>query len=142
MPFARGEPGVSLDAADKLAKYFGLELRLTTHKTATWPTPKRKKKTTWELSTEKRTPSGFPRERNCSPKVASGSPAGSRSRERREPLRSLRGRTGPIGLWSRREPTSPSFATGAGWFAKSQPDAAMRMPLVRFCPSWSGGLNW
>jgi plasmid maintenance system antidote protein VapI len=27
MPFARGESGISLDAADKLANYFGLELR-------------------------------------------------------------------------------------------------------------------
>ena len=27
MPFARGETGISLEAADKLAVYFGLELR-------------------------------------------------------------------------------------------------------------------
>ena len=27
MPFARGEAGINVDAADKLAVYFGLELR-------------------------------------------------------------------------------------------------------------------
>lgn len=27
MPFARGEAGINIDAADKLATYFGLELR-------------------------------------------------------------------------------------------------------------------
>ena len=31
MPFARGEAGISLDAADKLAVYFGLELRPATN---------------------------------------------------------------------------------------------------------------
>lgn len=40
------------------------------------------------------------------------------------------------------EPTSLSFATGAGWCAKSQPAAAMRMPLGRFSPSYNAGLNW
>ena len=42
MPFARGESGISLDAADKLATYFGLELRPATHKAATKAAPKRK----------------------------------------------------------------------------------------------------
>ena len=27
MPFARGESGINIEAADKLAQYFGLELR-------------------------------------------------------------------------------------------------------------------
>ena len=35
MPFARGEAGINIDAADKLATYFGLELRPATN-------PKRK----------------------------------------------------------------------------------------------------
>lgn len=34
MPFARGESGISLDAADKLAAYFELELRKTSGKTS------------------------------------------------------------------------------------------------------------
>ena len=42
MPFARGQASLSLDAADKLAKYFGLELRPATRKTATKTAPKRK----------------------------------------------------------------------------------------------------
>ena len=44
MPFARGEAGISLDAADKLAVYFGLELRPVTRKAATKTAPKRKGK--------------------------------------------------------------------------------------------------
>ena len=40
MPFARGEAGINIDAADKLAVYFGLELRPATRKVA----PKRKGK--------------------------------------------------------------------------------------------------
>ena len=40
MPFARGETSISLDAADKLASYFKLELRRATRKAA----PKRKGK--------------------------------------------------------------------------------------------------
>ncbi|MCX7408012.1 MAG: hypothetical protein NTZ32_08010 [Planctomycetales bacterium] len=40
MPFARGEAGINIDAADKLAVYFGLELRPATRKAA----PKRKGK--------------------------------------------------------------------------------------------------
>ena len=42
MPFARGESGISLDAADKLAKYFVLELQPATRKAATKAAPKRK----------------------------------------------------------------------------------------------------
>ena len=41
-PFARGEAGINIDAADKLAVYFGLELRPVTRKAATKATPKRK----------------------------------------------------------------------------------------------------
>ena len=37
MPFARGEAGINADAADKLAVYFGLELRPVTRKTGTKP---------------------------------------------------------------------------------------------------------
>lgn len=44
MPFARGESGINIHAADKLAAYFGLELRPATQKTATRSTPKRKGK--------------------------------------------------------------------------------------------------
>ena len=44
MPFARGEAGINIDAADKLAVYFGLELRPATRKPATKTTPKRKGK--------------------------------------------------------------------------------------------------
>lgn len=44
MPFARGEASISLAAADKLAGYFGLELRPSTRKTATKAAPKRKGK--------------------------------------------------------------------------------------------------
>ena len=44
MPFARGEASISLDAADKLAAYFKLELRPATRKTATTAAPKRKGK--------------------------------------------------------------------------------------------------
>ena len=44
MPFARGEAGINIDAADKLAAYFGLELRPATRKTATKTVPKRKGK--------------------------------------------------------------------------------------------------
>lgn len=44
MPFARGEASISLDAADKLAAYYGLELRPVTRKPATKATPKRKGK--------------------------------------------------------------------------------------------------
>ena len=44
MPFSRGESGISLDAADKLAVYFGLELRPATRKAATKAAPKRKGK--------------------------------------------------------------------------------------------------
>lgn len=32
MPFARGEAGINIAAADKLAAYFGLELRLQQNK--------------------------------------------------------------------------------------------------------------
>ena len=42
MPFARGEAGINIDAADKLAIYFGLELRPATRKTAKKAAPKRK----------------------------------------------------------------------------------------------------
>ena len=42
MPFARGEASISLDAADKLAAYFKLELRPATRKAATKAAPKRK----------------------------------------------------------------------------------------------------
>ena len=42
MPFARGEAGINADAADKLAVYFGLELRPVTRKAGTKTTPKRK----------------------------------------------------------------------------------------------------
>ena len=42
MPFARGEVGINIDAADKLAVYFGLELRPATRKPATKAAPKRK----------------------------------------------------------------------------------------------------
>jgi len=44
MPFARGEASISLDAADKLAAYFKLELRPATRKAATKAAPKRKGK--------------------------------------------------------------------------------------------------
>ena len=44
MPFARGDAGINIDAADKLAVYFGLELRAATGKTATKAAPKRKGK--------------------------------------------------------------------------------------------------
>ena len=44
MPFARGESGINIDAADKLAVYFGLELRPVTRKAAKKTTPKRKGK--------------------------------------------------------------------------------------------------
>ena len=44
MPFARGEASISLDAADKLAAYFKLELRPVSRKAATKATPKRKGK--------------------------------------------------------------------------------------------------
>ena len=45
MPFARAESSISLAAADKLADYFGLELRPETrNKTATKAAPKRKGK--------------------------------------------------------------------------------------------------
>ena len=42
MPFARGEAGINADAADKLAVYFGLELRPVARKapTKTKPTSK------------------------------------------------------------------------------------------------------
>ena len=42
MPFARGTAGLNIDAADKLAVYFGLELQPATRKPATKTTPKRK----------------------------------------------------------------------------------------------------
>ena len=44
MPFARGTAGINIDAADKLAVYFGLELQPATRKPATKATPKRKGK--------------------------------------------------------------------------------------------------
>lgn len=44
MPFARGEASISLDAADKLAAYFKLELRPATRKAASKAAPKRKGK--------------------------------------------------------------------------------------------------
>ena len=44
MLFARGESGISLEAADKLAVYFGFELQPTTHKSASKTTQKRKGK--------------------------------------------------------------------------------------------------
>ena len=44
MPFARGEAGINIDAADKLAAYFKLELRPATRKPATKAAPKRKGK--------------------------------------------------------------------------------------------------
>ena len=44
MKFARGERTIHLDAADKLAVYFGLELRPATRKAATKAAPKRQGK--------------------------------------------------------------------------------------------------
>ncbi len=44
MRFARGESGINADAADKLAVYFGLELRPVKRKAAPKATPKRKGK--------------------------------------------------------------------------------------------------
>ena len=44
MPFARGEAGINIDAADKIAAYFGLELQPATRKPATKAAPKRKGK--------------------------------------------------------------------------------------------------
>ncbi len=44
MSFVKDERTLRLDMADKLAVYFGLELRPTTSKTATKATPKRKGK--------------------------------------------------------------------------------------------------
>ena len=44
MPFARGEAGINIDAADKLAVYFGVELRPATRQPATKAAPKRKRK--------------------------------------------------------------------------------------------------
>ena len=44
MKFARGETTIHLDAADKLAEYFGLELRPATRKATTKAAPKRKGK--------------------------------------------------------------------------------------------------
>ena len=44
MPFSRGESSISLDAADKLAIYFELELQPATRKAATKAAHKRKKK--------------------------------------------------------------------------------------------------
>ena len=44
MPFARGQSGINADAADKLAVYFGLELRPVTSKAATKAKPKREGK--------------------------------------------------------------------------------------------------
>jgi hypothetical protein len=40
--FARGEAGINADAADKLAVYFGLELRPVKHSAGKKTTPKRK----------------------------------------------------------------------------------------------------
>ena len=42
MPFARGTAGINVDAADKLAVYFGLELLPATRKAAKKAAPKRK----------------------------------------------------------------------------------------------------
>jgi hypothetical protein len=44
MKFARGEITIHLDAADKLAEYFKLELKPATSKTAKKAAPKRKGK--------------------------------------------------------------------------------------------------
>ena len=44
MPFARGETSISLAAADKLAEYFGLELKPETRKAAKKTATKRKGK--------------------------------------------------------------------------------------------------
>lgn len=44
MKFARGDSTIHLDAADKLAEYFGLELQPATRKAATKAAPKRKGK--------------------------------------------------------------------------------------------------
>lgn len=44
MTFSRGESSISLDAADKLANYFGLELQLATRKAAKKAAPKGKGK--------------------------------------------------------------------------------------------------
>ena len=44
MKFARGESTIHLDAADKLAEYFGLELQPATRKATTKAAPKRKGK--------------------------------------------------------------------------------------------------
>ena len=41
-PIARGESGISLDAADKLATYFGLKFHSVTRKAATKAAPMRK----------------------------------------------------------------------------------------------------
>ena len=43
MKFARGERTIHLDAADKLAEYFGLELRPATDKAVKKAAPKRKR---------------------------------------------------------------------------------------------------
>ena len=42
MPLARGESGIRLGAADKLATYIGLKLHSATRKAATKAAPKRK----------------------------------------------------------------------------------------------------
>ena len=44
MKFSRGESTIHLDAADKLAEYFGLELRPSTRKATTKASPKGKGK--------------------------------------------------------------------------------------------------
>ena len=44
MPFARGTAGINVDAADKLAVYFGLELLPATRNAAKKAAPKRKGK--------------------------------------------------------------------------------------------------
>ena len=44
MKFARGERTIHLDAADKLAEFFGLELKPITRKTANKAAPKRRGK--------------------------------------------------------------------------------------------------
>ncbi len=44
MKFARGDSTIHLDAADKLAEYFGLELQPAKRKPATKAAPKRKGK--------------------------------------------------------------------------------------------------
>ena len=46
MPFARGEAGINIDAADKLAVYFGLELTPLNKRAAEQPSKRKTRATT------------------------------------------------------------------------------------------------